>query len=54
MQESEGVAAILEYVGSEPRKNKTYAKQGEELQRLQLILGTPDSARSGMGSPPVV
>lgn len=50
MQESEGMTGILEYTGRQPQKNKTFAKQGEELQQLHLILGTPNSERSIIGS----
>lgn len=54
MQVSEGLAAILEYRGRETRRDKIYAKQEEKLQQLHLILGTPDSKRSVIGSPPVI
>lgn len=54
MQESEGMTGILEYVGRQPRKNKAFAKQGEELQLLHLILGTPNSERIIVGSPSLV
>lgn len=31
-----------------------HMQNGEELQKLHLILGSPDSARSVMASPPLV